>query len=189
MPRFRISLASLLGIVAVIAMGLAGMVSASSLWTTAAATICLAVLLSAVLAARLLTGIDRAFWAGFALFGWSYLLLVNWDWIGGQFGHDLTAGLSDIAESVFADVSVAPPPSPTIAPAGRPAVGFNLQYLESVRGRQIRLGNFVQIGRMILSLLFGLVGGWIAESFARRREAAAQVPGPSTSGSTGPGTG
>ena len=190
MPRFRISLASLLGIVAVIAMGLAGMVSASSLWTTAAATVCLAVLLSAVLAARLLTGIDRAFWAGFALFGWSYLLLVNWDWVGGQFGHDLTAGLSDIAESMFADVAIpGPPQSPAIAPAGRPAVGFNIQYLESVRGRQIRLGNFVQIGRMILSLLFGLLGGWIAGSFAGRREAGAKSPGPSTSGPIGPGAG
>jgi hypothetical protein len=190
MPSFRISLASSLGIVAVIAMGLAGMVSASSLWTTAAATVCLAVLLSAVLASFLLTGIDRAFWAGFALFGWSYLLLVNWDWVGGQFGHDLTAGLSDIAESVFADVAVpGPPQSPATAPAGRAAGGFQSDYLESVRGRQIRLGNFVQIGRMILSLLFGLLGGWIAESFARRREAGAKVPGPPTSGAIGPGAG
>src|SRR5947209_13045240 len=99
MPRYRISLAGSLGIVAVIAMGMAGMRSASSLWTTAAATITLGLLLSALIAARLLEGPDRAFWAGFALFGWSYLVLVNWDWVGGQFGHDLTGGLSDAAEA------------------------------------------------------------------------------------------
>src|SRR5262245_5156858 len=112
MPRYRISLAGSLGIVAVIAMGLAGMRSASSLWTMAAATVTLALLLSAVIAARLLDGLDRAFWAGFAVFGWSYLLLVNWDWIGGQFGHDLTAGLSDVAETIFARTDVSAPPQP-----------------------------------------------------------------------------
>ena len=101
MATFRISIAGLLGIVAVIAIWLAGMRSASSLWTTAAATVTLALLLTALLAALLLDGADRAFCAGFALFAWSYLLLVNWDWVGGQFGHDLTAGLSDIAEALF----------------------------------------------------------------------------------------
>jgi hypothetical protein len=162
MPRFRISIASLLGIVAVIAIGLAGMLSASSVWTTAAATVTLALLLTALLASVLLDGTDRAFWAGFALFGWSYLLLVNWDWVGGQFGHDLTSGLSDIAEAIFDD---APPAAgPFQAPVSSP------QYLQWARMRQIKLGNFVQIGRMCLSLVFGLLGGSIARGMAGRRD-------------------
>jgi hypothetical protein len=191
MPKYRISLAGALGIVAVIAMGLAGMRSASSLWTTAAATVTLALLLSAAVAARLLDGLDRTFWAGFALFGWSYLLLVNWDWIGGQFGHDLTAGLSDVAEAIFAKAEVPAPSEPLAAtfsartPPNLPvqpgqgaanppsATGFvvvsQAEYLELARARQIKLGNFVQIGRMFLALIFGLAGGLIARAIAHAR--------------------
>jgi hypothetical protein len=173
-----------MGIVAVIALGLAGIKSASSFWTTAAATVTLALLLGALLAAWLLAGADRAFWAGFALFGWTYLLLVNWDWVGGQFGHDLTAGLSDLAESMFAEpVPIVPatpvaPPLLTV-PAPRPAPPAS-SYLEEVRQRQIKIGNFVQIGRLTLALLFGLLGGFIATVLARRRESTAKVPAAST---------
>jgi hypothetical protein len=192
MPRYRISLAGSLGIVAVIAMGLAGMRSASSLWTTAAATVTLALLLSAVIAARLLDGPDRAFWAGFALFGWSYLVLVNWDWIGGQFGHDLTAGLSDVAEAMFAKVDVPAPPGrgATNLPASTGFVVISTEeYLGQARARQIKLGNFVQIGRMFLALLFGLLGGWIARAIARGRAPAARTPAPSNSGLARPAGG
>ena len=207
MPRYRISLAGSLGIVAVIAMGLAGMRSASSLWTTAAATVTLALLLSAVVAARLLDGLDRAFWAAFALFGWSYLLLVNWDWIGGQFGHDLTAGLGDAAEAIFAKVEVPAPSQPPVTtfsvrtppslptPPGQgaanpsPSSGFVVvsheEYLEQARARQIKLGNFVQIGRMFLALVFGLIGGAIARAIAHARASAKdsrEPPSPATSG-------
>jgi hypothetical protein len=209
MTRYRISsLATLLGLIAVIALGLTGMASASSLWTAAAATITLASLLGAVLAACLLPGSERAFWAGFALFGWVYLVLVNWDWVGGQFGHDLTAGLSEVAEALFPEVSGTPPPliTPTgilpsrplrvpPPPAGNPAqmnptpfssmpsssvAGFN--YFEMVQKRQIRIGNFVQISRMSLSFLFALLGGIAARTIVERRDARARSPGAASPG-------
>ena len=88
----------------------------------------LALLLAALLAAWLLAGTDRAFWVGFALFGWTYLVLVNWDWVGGQFGHDLTAGLSDVAESMFAEV-----PIPVAAAARRPPARLPRPLGQSVR--------------------------------------------------------
>lgn len=172
MATFRISIAGVLGIVAVIAIWLAGMRSASSLWTTAAATVTLALLLTALLAALLLDGADRAFCVGFAMFAWSYLLLVNWDWVGGQFGHDLTSGLSDLAEALFdpGPAAALPPSQPAVLPT--PAPGAGNAYLQMVRARQMQLGNFVQIGRMFLSLLFGLLGGSIARGLAGRRKAA-----------------
>jgi hypothetical protein len=187
MPRLRISMASLLGFIAVLALGLAGMKSASSLWTTAASTVTLAMLLGSILAAWQLAGVDRAFWAAFALFGWTYLVLVNWDWIGGPFGHDLTAGLSDLAESMFGEVPVpivpqlpGGPPRPFPAIAGQPPLPppgiAQSEYLELVRQRQIKIGNFVQIGRLALSLAFGLLGGFIATAIARRRKSAATAP-------------
>ena len=65
-------------------------------------------------------GIDRAFWVGFALFGWTYLILVNWDWVGGQFGHDLTAGISEAAEWLLPEVKA--PPCPFGSATPRPPV-------------------------------------------------------------------
>jgi hypothetical protein len=204
MPRLRISLAGSLGIIAVIAMGLAGMVSASSLWTTAAATVTLALLLTGLLAARLLDGIDRAVWAGFALFGWSYLILVNWDWVGGQLGHDLTAPLTDLAD--FAIPGPGPPPVPLFTQnpfvkadraIANPTATLSVSipklpgppYLDLVRERQIKLGNFVQIARMFLSLAFGLLGGWIAQALARRRDSTANFAGSPGSDPAGRGVG
>src|SRR5262245_46740229 len=189
MPRFRISLATLLGLIALIALGLAGMTSGSRLWTAVAATLTLAVLLTAILAAFLLAGSERPFWVGFALFGWTYLLLVNWDWIGGQFGHDLTASLSDIAESLVPEVGVTAPPFPASGPSSpTSALWMSRQPtanparpvftpVELVRQRQIKIGNLVQISRMVLSLLFAWLGGSIARALAERRAARSGAPG------------
>jgi hypothetical protein len=156
----RLTLASLLGIVAVIALGLAGIRSATTVWTSAASTITLGLFLGAVLGGGLLRGKEQAFCLGFALFGIVYLVLVNWDWVGGQFGHDLTAGIVDLAESVVPTPVVATRASSNGLP---PEVTF-----ESLAARQVRVGNFVQISRMSLALLFGLVGGYVALYLARR---------------------
>ena len=109
----RLTLASLLGIVGVLALGFAGLASSTTFWTSAAATVTLALLLGAVLGALLLGERERAFCLGFALFGGVYLVLVDWDWLGAQFGHDLTAGLSDLADSLVPAPVVATPASPS----------------------------------------------------------------------------
>jgi hypothetical protein len=168
-PR-RTSIAGLMGIVGVVALGMAAMRSATVLWTAAASTITLALLLTAVVGAIWLRGPDRAYWSGFATFGWAYLLLVNWEWIGGQFGHDLTSGFLDIAEWAVPKKIVpvsAPPPagaSPVMAPP--PAGAF-----QAMANRSITVGNFVQIGRLLIALVFALIGGSIARAFAARAEA------------------
>jgi hypothetical protein len=166
----RLTIGSLLGLVAVSGLWLASLRFATVWWTTAASTVTLALLLSAVLGAFLLRGGDRAFLAGFALFGWVYLLFVNWDWIGAQFGHDLTGGLSDLAEVVIPPVS-----QRTLIPAangsrGAAAMLPNPGFLDSAQTRALKVGNFVQIGRLMLSLLFALLGGLIARVLALRAE-------------------
>src|SRR5690242_7812633 len=96
-PR-SVTIAGLLGLVLVVGMGLAALKSSTVLWTTASTTLVLALLLTAVAGGIFLRGTDRAYWIGFALFGWAYLLLANGTGLGGQFGSDLTRGFGDIAE-------------------------------------------------------------------------------------------
>jgi len=153
MGPHRLTLAGLMGLVVLAAASLASLRYATEAWTAVASTAALAVLLSALLAARLLRGRERAFWGGFALFGWAYLVLVNWSWIGEQFGHDLTAGLGDLAERVHAVDPLALP----IDPAARTEAGLQ---------NRIKIGNFLQIGRLILTLLFALLGGFVGHAIA-----------------------
>ena len=161
----RLTVASLLGIVALAAFGLAGIRSATTLWTSAAATLTLALFLGVVLGAWMLRGKEQVFCLGFALFGIVYLVLVDWDWVGAQFGHDLTVGLGDLADSLI--------PMPVVATQPSPA-GFAFPPLpgppEALAARQVRVGNFVQISRMFLALLFGLTGGYVALYLARRAQ-------------------
>ena len=115
MPSFRLSLAALRSIIAVIAIGLAGMMSAAPLWRAAAATVTLAVLLTADPRRGARIRARPSVLDGFALFGWTYLVLVDTDWLSGQFGHDLRAGLSEAAESLLPDPPPAGPPGRTVS--------------------------------------------------------------------------
>ena len=156
----RLTLASLLGIVAMAALGLAGLRSASTVWTSAAATLTLGLLLGAVLGGCLLDVKEQVFCRGFGLFGIVYLVLVNWDWVARQFGHDLTAGLGDLAEALVSRPVVATAASSNGLPPNVP--------VELLAARQVRVGNVVQICRMSLALLFGLAGGYTAIFLVRR---------------------
>jgi hypothetical protein len=160
MHRPRLTIASLLGIVAVFALGLAGLASSTRFWTAASATVTLFLLLAAAMGGILLSGRERAVCIGFALFGSVYLFLVNWDWVGAQFGHDLTASLDDLAEVLI--------PAPQVAVAPTTSGGVPVAPSFSLADRQVRIGNFLQISRMLLALLFGLAGGWVAGTLSRR---------------------
>jgi hypothetical protein len=188
MRGYRLSIAGMLATVAVVGLWFASLRTASVVWLAAAATVTLGLLLTAVLGAWLLPqGPARAFWRGFALFAWVYFVFVNWDWVGGPLGHDLTGGLRELAEFLF-------PPDPDVVAAGQfattlrlpagarmPPPGFD--YFNAAQQREMKLGNFVEIGRMALSLLFGMVGGLVARSMAARGERtgrAAEVPAPAS---------
>jgi hypothetical protein len=158
-PRFTI--ASMLVIVGLLAVGMAALFSSAGFWISVAATSTLGMLLAAVLGAILLRGGERAFCLGFCLFAGTYLVLVDWDWIGGQFGHDLTLGLSDLAERVY--------PDPAITSSASVLTQLPLELL---RLRQGKIGNFVEVGRMFSSILFGLFGGYAGIVLERRRERA-----------------
>lgn len=166
---FRVSIAGLLWLVAVSGLWLASLRYVSVVWTSLSATMTLAALLAAVLGAVVDRGERRAFWMGFALFGWVYLILVEWDWVGGQFGHDLTGGLSDLAEQWLPPVTGRVPSPAVLNPPLKRATAPPPDYVEAVQQRAIKIGNFVEIGRMTLSLVFGTVGGLIGRAMAAQR--------------------
>jgi hypothetical protein len=155
-PR-GISIGGLSGAVVLIGTGLAAMKLATTAWTNLASTVVFALLLTAVVGALLGRGPERAYWIGFAIFGWAYLLFANGSGLGGQFGHDLTSGLDELAERIIPDE----PPTPLADP------GLAMEWKAS---RAVKLGNFVQIGRLFLALIFALAGGLVATAFALRTQ-------------------
>jgi hypothetical protein len=77
MGRASISIAGMLGVVLFGAVALAALRSGSDLWLSGVYTTALGVLGFATLGAVLRRGPARAYWVGFAIFGWGYLALAN----------------------------------------------------------------------------------------------------------------
>src|SRR5262249_40928650 len=75
MSRIRFNIASLLVVVLVLGVGLAVLGESNDLWESGLFTFTLAVLLTSILLAIHRTESRRAFWTGFALFGWTYMAL------------------------------------------------------------------------------------------------------------------
>ncbi len=77
MRRFRFSIAGLMGIVLIAAVGLAGLRNASALWAGTLLMLTCATLALAVVGAIYCRGPRQAWWLGFAIFGWGYLALLK----------------------------------------------------------------------------------------------------------------
>jgi hypothetical protein len=69
------SLAQLLGAIAVIAMFVAAIVNPGGIWSAFCQLFVFGILAYAVLSVIYRTGASRAFWIGFALFGWGFYLV------------------------------------------------------------------------------------------------------------------
>ena|ERR1022692_2891731 len=73
MKRIRFTIASLLCVILVLGVGFAALRESTELWESGILTVTLAALLISILLAIHRAGKRRAFWLGFALFGWIYL--------------------------------------------------------------------------------------------------------------------
>ena len=73
MKRIRFNIASLLVVILVLGVGFAALRESSDLWESGLFTVTLGILLISILLAVHRTESRRAFWLGFALFGWIYL--------------------------------------------------------------------------------------------------------------------
>ena len=88
-PRIRFSLAALMGAVAVVAFACAALRSASDLWASAALTLAVSLLFVGMLGVLFCRPQTRAFWSGFELFSWGYLVLVFGPWFNTNVGPQL----------------------------------------------------------------------------------------------------
>ena len=75
MNRLRFTLAQLMAVVLFVGFGFAALRNADNFWADATYTIAIISLATALLGAIVRRGTARVSWIGFAVFGWTYLML------------------------------------------------------------------------------------------------------------------
>jgi hypothetical protein len=85
----RVSIAGLMAVVLVCGLAAAALREASEIWAGILLLVTLGLLAFGLLAVRQRREASRAFWEGFALFGWGYLVLTFGPWFGEQVGPRL----------------------------------------------------------------------------------------------------
>lgn len=142
MRRTQFSLLALLGGMTYVAINLAALANASGLMASVAVLANHALLLAALLGVFVCRGANRAFAGGFALFGWSYLLLC-------YFPVSDRYTLKETMDELL-----------------KPVRELVLQGGASSRPT---LHDFLFVGHVWLAVIFGLLGGYVGRSLYKRR--------------------
>jgi len=172
MRRIRFTIAGLLVIVLFVAVGFAGLREASDLWDSGLFTVTLGILLISILLAVHCSVSRRAFWIGFALFGWIYL--------GLSLVPSIESRLLTTKALAYLDSQV-PGRFPTVytvqlagTGSGSPSNQVQNIYLTAVSNQQAVLTgrllggssgsteNFVRIGHALVALIVGWFGGLLS---------------------------
>jgi hypothetical protein len=142
----RFSIAGLMGVVLISALGLAALRSVSE--TTAGITLLVAcaALALAVVGAICRTGSERAWWLGFAVFGWGYLNLAFWSH-SNETTLPTIIGLTTLFSYLGLTVPTLPT-GPTLSTAIDPS--------------------FIRTGHFVLSLIIAALGGILASALFGR---------------------
>jgi hypothetical protein len=179
---FRYSLAALLGLISVVALGCAALVQATHVWRQAAITLTVAALLFAPLAALFIRGRLRAFAAGFAVIGWLYFLLMFVPALGLReklLTHTAVEGLWTVFHEDQDDVQAV-----AFSPDGKLFVRESLGRVNSfdvrawdsttgtvfVSGQSSGIAAFTDIGHALWTLLLACIGGMAARYMAGNAE-------------------
>jgi hypothetical protein len=183
MRKFRFSIAGLMGIVLVAAVGMAALVAPSPTWAGAIFLLTCAVLGLAIVGAIYRRGASRAFWVGFCVFGWGYLALLA---LVANYGVGILPFPPSPASQIAWPIPFPPLLTSQILSALRVRVGHEVP---SGGGPQWQtywniILPYYQIGHALWTLLAGLVGGTLARIFlalpadrSRRPESAADAVG------------
>lgn len=174
LPRFKIR--SLLGVVLFAGIAIAALRAADDLWDSGIFGLVLLVHLTAVLLAVHRTDRRRAYWAGFAFFGWTYLIASLVPQIGPRL--PTTMGLAFIdskipgRETTISAVFGYPSTYSPVSGSGYTLPVYNLPtsmqgniwLWDSTTGKLVpgQVGtteNFLRTGHSLLALVLAFVGG------------------------------
>jgi hypothetical protein len=181
MRRFRSSIAGLLGVILFISVALAALRASTDLWDSGILGLTSLCLLTAVLLAVHRTNPKRAYWLGFALFGWTYLIASMIPPIGSRLPTTkalfyLESKLpSQEAVSTFLYrmlVSGDPggsgspqPVVPDLTNAGAADWAYTWRLAgAALPGSASTHENFVRIGHSLLALVMAFIGGSLSRT-------------------------
>jgi hypothetical protein len=173
MTRLRFTIGGLIVVVVVAAIGLAAIRSGSAAWAGAMLSITFFAMICSFLGIALGRAGRRVYWSGFALLGWSYLLLVYVPW----FNHNI--GVYLLAPNLFDsldEVLHADPPPGGGGSGGLQSVPIEILSASATGGGfggPTNVGaasDFRRIGMAMEALLWAFLGGWAACYFASGRE-------------------
>jgi hypothetical protein len=171
----RITIAELILVVVVAAIGLAAIRSGSAAWSGAMFSITLFAMICSLLGIVLGRGARRVYWSGFATLGWSYLLLMYVPWMHENIGRFLLApNLFEQLEAVLHPASGGGGglQSVPLGVIGASATGGGFGGAAGVQG----VSDFVRIGTSMEALLWAFLGGWSARYFASGRDGVSTAP-------------
>ena len=87
MTRLQVTLAQLMALVLFLGLGLAALRNANGLWASLTYTVAIVMISAAPLGAAARRGNRRLRWAGFAVFGWIYVLIAQLPGMEAHFGR------------------------------------------------------------------------------------------------------
>ena len=166
MKHTRITIAELVLVVVVVAIGLAAIRGQSAAWAGAMLSITFFAMICSLLGIALGRGPRRVYWSGFAVLGWSYLFLMYVPWLYTQVGTYLLAPnlFPVLDEMLHAEPSAAQGlQSVPVGFLGATAVGGGFSPgVAAVTD----VSDLVRIGIAMEALLWAFMGGWAARYFA-----------------------
>jgi hypothetical protein len=188
MRKLRFNIANLLVIILVLGVSFAALRESSALWESGIFTVTLGILLLSILLAVHRSESKRAFWLGFALFGWAYMGLTLMPSIESRLITNKALAYLDSkvpGRSLglwIADVSGTGSGSPSDQ-VQSVVFAINGNQLTTSRQGQVRLWdattgkllsgwpgtteNFVRIGHSLFALLVAWLGGQLSRRFFR----------------------
>jgi uncharacterized membrane protein len=155
MKSLQLPILALVLIVAVCAIAFTGLKTALPIWYSAFYTFTVVVLLAAVIAARFRRGNEKAFWFGFAVFGWAFLVLGLGPW------PDVDADPDEANITLNRQLLTSR------------VIEFLVPYLRSQMSDRGRIGqittNTMGIAHLLTTLAIATAGGTLAIAIRRRR--------------------
>jgi hypothetical protein len=156
MTHLRFTLAQLMAVVFYLGFGFAALRNADAFWASAAYTLAVVSVSTALVGAFARGGRARVPWVGFAVFGYTYLLVAHLpDWGGGGLGFGPIHKPLLIIE--WATAQLQPHVKPLPPGTGGWAAGNFLTAYE-------------QVSQSLGIILFGLVGAFVGRLLAMREE-------------------